>query len=102
MYQRSADMGLGVPFNIASYSLLTVLIAHCCDLTPGELTVVTGDTHIYKTHLEQVNQNLDRRPHPFPKLVIKEQKKDLTEFTFDDLRLVGYRTQKNISAPMAV
>ena len=96
IYLRSSDYFLANNWNTCTGALLTHMICNLEDinLTPGELTVVTGDTHIYKTHLEQVNENLDRKPHPFPKLVIKEQKKDLTEFTFDDLRLVGYRTQK--------
>ena len=104
IYLRSSDYFLANNWNTCTGALLTHMICNLEDinLTPGELTVVTGDTHIYKTHLKQVNENLDRKPHPFPKLVIKEQKKDLTEFTFDDLRLVGYRTQKNIPAPMAV
>ena len=90
-----------IPKNIKFYKF------DCCnlkdiDLTPGELTVTTGDTHIYQNHLEQVQLNLDRIPQPFPKLVVMEEKDSIEEFEFSDFWLVGYKYQLNISAPMAV
>jgi len=72
------------------------------NLNPGDLTVVTGDTHLYKSHTEQVRENINREPYPFPKLVIREQKKEITEFVFEDLELLGYKAHPRISAPMAV
>ena len=71
-------------------------------MTPGELTVVTGDTHLYKTHLDQVRENLSREPYPFPKLVVKNKKRDITDFQFEDLQLIGYRAHPSIASDIAV
>ena len=102
MYQRSCDMFLGVPFNIASYSLLTAMIAQVCDLDVGEFVHVLGDAHIYLNHIEQVNEQLKREPLPAPRLWLNPEVKDITKFTMDDIRLEGYESYGSIAAPMAV
>jgi thymidylate synthase len=102
MYQRSADMGLGVPFNIASYALLTRLLAHCCDLKPGDFVHSIGDAHVYLNHVEPLKQQLARTPYPFPKLRITCATKNVDEITFADLELVGYKCHKPIKMQMAV
>ena len=102
MYQRSCDMFLGVPFNIASYSLLTHLIAQVCDLQVGEFVHVLGDAHIYLNHVEQVKEQLTREPLPAPKLRINPSIKDITEFTMSDIELVDYQSHEAIKAEMAV
>ena len=102
MYQRSADMGLGVPFNIASYALLTRLIAHVCDLEAHELIHVIGDAHIYTNHVDAVREQIERQPRPFPTLAINAQKKDIDTFVFDDLVLSDYRPHRKIKMSMAV
>lgn len=101
MYQRSCDLFLGVPFNIASYSLFTHMIARVCDLGVGEFVHILGDAHIYLNHIEQVKEQLSREPLPLPKLEIAN-KKDITSFTMDDIRLVGYECHGPIKAEMAV
>jgi thymidylate synthase len=102
MYQRSCDMFLGVPFNIASYSLLTAMIAQVCDLEVGEFVHVLGDAHIYLNHVEQVNEQLTREPLPAPTLWLNPDIKDITKFTMDDIKLVDYESHGTIKAEMAV
>jgi thymidylate synthase len=102
MYQRSCDMFLGVPFNVASYSLLTHLIAKVCDLEVGEFVHVLGDAHIYLNHVEQVKEQLKREPLPAPQLWINPDIKDITKFTMDDIKLIGYTSHAAIKAVMAV
>jgi len=102
MYQRSCDMFLGVPFNIASYSLLTHMIAQVCDLDVGEFVHVLGDAHIYLNHVEQVTEQLSREPLPSPQLWLNPNIRNIAEFTMADIRLDGYASHDAISAPMAV
>ena len=102
MYQRSCDMFLGVPFNIASYSLLTHMIAQVCGLEAGEFVQVLGDSHIYLNHVEQVKEQLAREPLPLPTLWINPEVKDIFKFTMEDFRLDGYNSYASIKAPMAV
>jgi thymidylate synthase len=102
MYQRSVDVFLGLPFNIASYALLTHLIAQCCDMTVGELVISTGDTHIYQTHLDQVREQLTREPLPLPTLKLNPLIKDIDKFVMDDIQLENYKSLDSIKAPMAV
>ena len=102
MYQRSCDMFLGVPFNIASYSLLTHMIAQVCDLGVGEFVHVLGDAHIYLDHIEQVKEQLQREPFPAPQLWLNPEIKDITKFTMDDIRLEEYQSHSSITAKMAV
>jgi thymidylate synthase len=101
LYQRSADTFLGVPFNIASYALLTMMMAKATGLEPGEFVHTLGDTHLYVTHLEQAKRQLARDPLPFPRLVLAD-KRDLFAFDFDDIRLDGYSAHPAIKAPIAV
>jgi thymidylate synthase len=102
MYQRSCDMFLGVPFNIASYSLLTALIAQVCGLGLGEFVHVLGDAHIYLNHIEQVKEQLSREPLPAPTLWLNPDVKEITQFTMADIRLDGYTSHGAIRAEMAV
>ena len=102
MYQRSADMFLGVPFNIASYAILTHMIAHVTGLKPSKLHITFGDTHIYKTHIHAVNEQLKNNPKQFPKLKINPDKKDINNFIFEDFKLYNYQCCKIISAKMAI
>ena len=102
MYQRSCDMFLGVPFNIASYSLLTHMIAQVCGLEAGEFVHVLGDAHIYLNHVEQVKEQLAREPLPLPTLWINPKVWDIFNFTMEDFRLDGYTSYASIKAPMAV
>lgn len=102
MYQRSCDMFLGVPFNIASYSLLTHMIAQVCDLEVGEFIHVLGDAHIYLNHVEQVREQLSREHYPLARLWLDPNIKDITKFTMDSIRLDNYQCHDAISAPMAV
>ena len=102
MYQRSADVFLGLPFNIASYALLTHLLAHHCDYKVGELVISTGDTHLYKNHIEQVKEQLSREPLPLPTLMLPVGKKDIFTMTMNDIHLEGYTSHGPIKAEMAV
>jgi thymidylate synthase len=102
MYQRSCDMFLGVPFNIASYSLLTAMIAQVCGLKVGEFVHVLGDAHIYLDHVEQVKESLTREPFPAPQLWLNPEITDITKFTMSDIRLENYQSHDAIRAKMAV
>ncbi|KAJ8909846.1 hypothetical protein NQ315_013332 [Exocentrus adspersus] len=102
LYQRSADMGLGVPFNIASYALLTYMIAHVTGLKPGEFIHTLGDSHVYLNHVEALQEQLKRKPRPFPLLKIKRTVENIEDFTADDFELEGYKPYPKISMPMAV
>jgi len=102
MYQRSVDTFLGLPFNIASYSLFTHMIAQVCDLSVGELVISMGDAHIYNDHLDQVKQQLTRYPYDSPTLVVNPNVKDITQFTMNDIKLENYQCHPQILAKMAV
>lgn len=102
MYQRSADIFLGVPFNIASYSLLTHMIAQVCGLKVGKFIHTFGDAHIYLDHVEQVKTQLEREPFPLPTLKLNPDIKDITKFTMKDIELINYQSHKKISGDMAV
>lgn len=102
MYQRSADMFLGVPFNIASYALFTHLIAKVCNLKVGELVIALGDAHIYENHVDQVKEQLSRTPLPLPTLFLTNDITDITKFGMNDIVLDGYQSHDAIKAPMAV
>jgi len=102
MYQRSCDMGLGVPFNIASYALLTVMIAHVCNLKAGDFVHCLGDAHVYSNHVEPLKVQLERVPRPFPTLTIKRKVTDIEDFTFDDFHLDNYKPHPKIKMEMAV
>jgi thymidylate synthase len=101
MYQRSADMFLGVPFNIASYALFTHMIAQVCNLEVGELIITLGDAHIYNNHFEQVKEQLKREPKPLATLELNSEISVITEFEMEDIDLVGYESHEAIKAPMA-
>ncbi|WP_455222802.1 thymidylate synthase [Kaarinaea lacus] len=102
LYQRSADIFLGVPFNIASYALLTMMIAQVTDLAPGEFIHTLGDAHLYLNHLEQTEEQLSRQPYPLPVMKLNPEIKSVFDFTFDDFELVGYESHPHIKAPVAV
>jgi thymidylate synthase len=102
LYQRSCDIFLGVPFNIASYALLTLMIAQVCNLIPGEFVHTLGDTHIYSNHFEQVKTQLSRTPRSLPEMQINPKVENIFEFKFSDFNLVGYDPHPTIKAPIAV
>ena len=102
LYQRSADALLGVPFNIASYALLTHMVAQQCDLAPGEFIWTGGDCHLYQNHLEQADLQLSRTPYPLPELEIRRRPPSLFEYTFEDFEIRDYRHHAAIKAPIAV
>jgi thymidylate synthase len=102
LYQRSADTFLGVPFNIASYALLTMMMAQVCDLEPGEFIHSFGDVHLYNDHLEQAKLQLTRTPGPLPKMKINPEVKDIFSFTFEDFELLDYHPQPHIKANVSV
>ncbi len=102
LYQRSADCFLGVPFNIASYALLTHMLAHQCDLAPGELVWTGGDCHLYLNHLEQADVQLAREPYPLPQLRMRRRPASLFEYQYEDFEFVGYRHHPAIPAAVAV
>ena len=102
LYQRGADIFEGVPFNIASYALLTMMVAQVCDLTPGDFVHTFGDAHLYSNHLDQVNEQLSRTPHPLPQMKLNPAIKDIFGFTIDDFELVNYLAHPAIKAPIAI
>lgn len=102
LYQRSADTFLGVPFNIASYALLTMMLAQVCDLEPGEFVHTFGDAHIYSNHMEQVQLQLSRDPRPLPKMKINPNVKDIFEFKYEDFELINYDPHPHIKGEVAV
>jgi thymidylate synthase len=102
LYQRSADIFLGVPFNIASYALLTMMVAQVTGLRPGEFVHTLGDAHLYLNHLEQADEQLSRDPYPLPTMRLNPAVTDLFEFCFDDFELLNYQCHPHIKAPVAV
>ena len=102
LYQRSADIFIGVPFNIASYALLTMMIAQVCDLEPGDFVHTFGDAHLYLNHLEQTELQLSREPYPLPQMIINPEVRNLLEFRFEDFELIGYQSHPHIKAPIAI
>lgn len=102
LYQRSADIFLGVPFNIASYALLTMMVAQVCGLKPGEFVHTLGDAHLYTNHLEQARLQLSRDMRPLPKMKINPEVKSIFDFTFNDFELTNYDPHPHIKAPVAV
>ena len=102
LYQRSCDIFLGVPFNIASYSLLTHMLAQQCDLEVGDFVWTGGDCHIYNNHFDQVRLQLSREPRPYPKLVIKRRPESIFDYRYEDFEIVGYEPHPHIKAPVAV
>ncbi len=102
LYQRSADIFLGVPFNIASYALLTLMVAQACDLAPGDFVHTLGDAHLYSNHMEQTEEQLSRKPFPLPIMKINPEVKSIFDFKFEDFELVGYEAHPHIKGAVAV
>jgi thymidylate synthase len=102
LYQRSADVFLGVPFNIASYALLTMMVAQVCDLAPGEFIHTFGDLHLYLNHIEQARLQLTRQPYPLPQMLINPAVKDIFNFRFEDFELLNYQAHPHIKAEVSV
>ena len=102
LYQRSADVFLGVPFNIASYALLTLMVAQVCELAPGDFVHSFGDAHLYSNHFEQARTQLQRQPGPLPRMHVRPEVRDIFAFRFADFELHGYLAQPHITAPIAV
>jgi thymidylate synthase len=102
LYQRSCDVFLGVPFNIASYSLLTHMVAQQCDLQPGDFVWTGGDCHIYLNHFDQVREQLSRTPYPAPQLRLKRRPPSISDYEFEDFEILGYQAHPHIAAPVAV
>ncbi len=102
LYQRSADLFLGVPFNIASYSLLTCMVAQVCGLRPAEFIHTFGDIHLYTNHLDQTREQLSREPRPLPRLILNPARRELADFRYEDFELSGYDPCPSIKAPIAV
>lgn len=102
LYQRSADIFLGVPFNIASYALLTMMVAQVCNLQVGDFIHTFGDAHIYNNHLEQINLQLSREPKPLPKMILNKEVKNIFDFTFEDFTLINYDPHPHIKGIVAI
>ncbi len=102
LYQRSADVFLGVPFNIASYALLTLMIAQAVDMDPGDFVHTFGDAHLYKNHFDQAHLQLSRKPFPLPVMKINQTKRDIFDFTYHDFELINYQCHPSIKAPVAI
>ena len=102
MYQRSADMGLGVPFNIASYSLLTVMMAQVCGLKAGDFVHCIGDAHVYSNHVDALRTQIQRTPKPFPRLYINKDVHDMDQFSLNDFTIEGYNPDSTLKMKMAV
>jgi thymidylate synthase len=102
LYQRSADIFLGVPFNIASYALLTEMVAQQCDLLPGDFVWTGGDCHLYLNHLDQAREQLTREPYPLPRLELRRRPESIFDYRFEDIAISGYQAHPHIKAPVAI